>query len=80
MTSRRTVLMALGATAAPLAFSQTPAGDYPNRAIKVVVPFPAGGGGDNLARLVLARLGPELGQSSSLRTSVAPGATWAWPR
>jgi tripartite-type tricarboxylate transporter receptor subunit TctC len=29
----------------------------------VVVPFPAGGGGDNLARLVLARLGPELGQS-----------------
>ena len=63
MISRRTVLMALGATAAPLAFSQTPAGDYPNRAIKVVVPFPAGGGGDNLARLVLARLGPELGQS-----------------
>ena len=63
MTSRRTVLMALGATAAPLAFSQTAAGDYPSRAIKVVVPFPAGGGGDNLARLVLARLGPELGQS-----------------
>ena len=63
MNSRRTVLMALGAAAAPQAFAQTSAGDYPNRAIKVVVPFPAGGGGDNLARLVLARLGPELGQS-----------------
>jgi tripartite-type tricarboxylate transporter receptor subunit TctC len=36
--------------------------DYPNRPIKVIVPFPAGGGGDILARLVLNRVGQELGK------------------
>jgi tripartite-type tricarboxylate transporter receptor subunit TctC len=36
--------------------------DYPNKPIKVIVPFPAGGGGDILARLVLNRVGQELGK------------------
>ena len=62
MRNRRQALWALGSSLAPLAWAQTPGSDYPAKAIKVVVPFPAGGGGDNLARLVLSRLGPELGQ------------------
>ena len=42
------------------ALAQTPA--YPNKPIRVIVPFPPGGGGDTLARLVMSRAGRELGQ------------------
>ncbi len=57
--SRRLVLTALAASAAsPLANAQS----YPSKPIKVIVPFPAGGGGDNLARLMMTRVATELGQ------------------
>ena len=57
--SRRLVLTALAASAAsPLANAQA----YPSKPIKVIVPFPAGGGGDNLARLMMTRVATELGQ------------------
>lgn len=45
----------------PLAQAQT-ATAYPNKPIKLIVPFPAGGGGDTLARLVMLRAAKELGQ------------------
>lgn len=45
----------------PLAQAQT-ASAYPSKPIKLVVPFPAGGGGDTLARLVMLRAAKELGQ------------------
>ena len=35
---------------------------YPGKPIKLIVPFPAGGGGDTLARLVMQRAAKELGQ------------------
>jgi tripartite-type tricarboxylate transporter receptor subunit TctC len=35
---------------------------YPSRPVKLIVPFPAGGGGDILARLVMTRASAELGQ------------------
>jgi len=35
---------------------------YPTKPIKLVVPFPPGGGGDTLARLVMTRVAKELGQ------------------
>ena len=54
------VAAALG-LALPLAHSQ-PAASYPNRPVKLIVPFPAGGGGDTLARLVMLRAAKELGQ------------------
>lgn len=37
-------------------------GDYPQRPIKLLLGYPAGGGGDLLGRLFAARLGKELGQ------------------
>src|ERR1700727_553558 len=37
--------------------------DYPNRPIKVVVPFPPGGPTDGMARIISERLGTVLGQS-----------------
>lgn len=52
-------LMACLAT--PLAHGQSAAA-YPNKPVKLIVPFPAGGGGDTLARLVMLRAAKELGQ------------------
>ncbi len=37
--------------------------DYPNRSIRVVVPFPAGGTTDMLARLITQKMGESMGQS-----------------
>ena len=45
----------------PAAQTQTPAA-YPNKPIKLIVPFPAAGGGNSLARLVMLRAAKELGQ------------------
>ncbi len=48
------VLLALAASAA--------AQDYPNRAVRVIVPFPAGGVNDTVGRLVAAQLSDRLGK------------------
>jgi tripartite-type tricarboxylate transporter receptor subunit TctC len=58
--------LALVALAAGLALPTTQPADaqgYPNRPIRVVVPFPAGGPTDTMARIVSDRLGQVLGQS-----------------
>jgi tripartite-type tricarboxylate transporter receptor subunit TctC len=52
------LLAALVALACPAAFAQ----NYPDRAIKMVVPFPPGGGFDGIARPFAERLGKVLGQ------------------
>ncbi|NML16749.1 tripartite tricarboxylate transporter substrate binding protein [Azohydromonas sp. G-1-1-14] len=36
---------------------------YPSKPIKLIVPFPSGGGGDTLARLVMTKVAKELGQT-----------------
>jgi tripartite-type tricarboxylate transporter receptor subunit TctC len=36
---------------------------YPAKPVRLIVPFPAGGGGDTLARLVMTRAAKELGQT-----------------
>jgi tripartite-type tricarboxylate transporter receptor subunit TctC len=64
----RALLMAALLTAAvlmvaPPTRAQDQLKDYPNRPVKVVVPFPAGGPTDGLARVVSERLGAVLGQS-----------------
>ena len=60
---RRTLLSALAAagasTAAPWASAQA---DYPNQLIRWVVPYPAGGGTDVLARTVAEAMRQTLGQ------------------
>ncbi len=59
-TNRRTLLLAAGATAlATPALAQ----DFPSRPIRIVVPFPAGGTTDLLARLFAQRMTETMGQS-----------------
>jgi tripartite-type tricarboxylate transporter receptor subunit TctC len=55
------VLAAIGAALCPAGRVEAQA--YPDRLIKMVVPFPAGGPIDTTARLLVQRLGPILGQT-----------------
>ena len=62
MLLRRTVIAALSATAlAGLAHAQAPA--FPTRPVTMVVPFPAGGITDTIARAQAQKMGDTLGQS-----------------
>ena len=48
----------LGACVAPLSVA---ASEYPDRPVRLVVPFPAGGGADTLARIIMPRVAQALG-------------------
>lgn len=74
---RRNVLSLLGAAALALvtagAHAQT--GPWPNRPVKIVVPFPAGGATDIISRALGQRLAAELGQTFLIENR--PGAASA---
>jgi len=48
--------------AASIGHSQTSAGNYPSRSVRIVVPYPAGGPTDLIARLVAQKLSENLGE------------------
>jgi tripartite-type tricarboxylate transporter receptor subunit TctC len=75
MTSLRIALasVALLISAAPSSHAQT----YPSRPITLVVPFPAGGGNDALARLVAERMSRTLGQQVVVENRGGAGGTIA---
>ena len=58
---RRRILSALGA-GAWMAHSGARAQGFPDRPVKMIVPYPPGGGADQWARIVAARLEKLLGQ------------------
>jgi tripartite-type tricarboxylate transporter receptor subunit TctC len=66
----RTALLATGLLS--LAVMPAAAQDYPNRPIRIVVGFPAGGGVDTVARVVGNELGKALGQPAVIDNK--PGA------
>jgi tripartite-type tricarboxylate transporter receptor subunit TctC len=76
---RRTLLLALGATALPhapvQAQSQAQAAAWPNRPIRYIVPFAAGGTTDILARVVGEKLGPALGQTIVVENKAGQGGS-----
>src|SRR5262245_56018054 len=69
----------LAAAAAIIASSLTPpdahAQKYPDRAITVVVPFPAGGPSDVVARIVTERMSKVLGQQMVIENVGGAGGT-----
>lgn len=60
--TRRAALTVLAASAAAVAVPAAAQSDYPNRPIKLVVPYGAGGGTDQMARLISSKLSVRLGQ------------------
>jgi tripartite-type tricarboxylate transporter receptor subunit TctC len=67
---RRSVLCLLAAGAMPAAFAQAA---WPSQPIRMVVPYPAGGGTDFFARLVAPGMGEVLGQTVIVENR--PGAS-----
>ena len=64
MMNRRNVLSAFGASAIGAFTSKVyAASEYPNRMIRYVVPFPAGGGVDILGRVLCDKLQEQMGQT-----------------
>lgn len=60
------------ATTHGIAFAQAPS-DFPNRPIRLIVPFPAGGGTDNIARSLGERMTAELGQRLVIENKAGAG-------
>jgi tripartite-type tricarboxylate transporter receptor subunit TctC len=59
----------------PSAEAAPPAPDYPSRPITLVVPYPAGGGNDVIARLVAAKMSASLGQPIVIENRAGAGST-----
>ena len=59
------------AVAAPLATAQS----WPSRPIRVIVPFPAGGGIDTVARIIAPKMAESLGQPLVIENRVGAGGT-----
>ena len=59
-TRRQLIAAAALATLAPASFAQS---DFPSKSLRLVVPFPAGGAGDTMARIIATPLAQALGQS-----------------
>jgi tripartite-type tricarboxylate transporter receptor subunit TctC len=61
-TSLRNFAAALAVAATFAAAAETHAQAYPNRPIRLIVPYPAGGATDFFARAVFPKMGEALGQ------------------
>jgi tripartite-type tricarboxylate transporter receptor subunit TctC len=76
MMNRRTFSLALGASMASMAapaFAQS----YPDKPIKLIVPYAAGGGTDAIARLIANAVGEKLGQTMVVENNGTAGGNVA---
>ena len=56
----------------PVASAARASGEYPDKPVRLVVPFPPGGGADNLARTIMPEVAQALGQPIVIENK--PGA------
>jgi tripartite-type tricarboxylate transporter receptor subunit TctC len=77
MLGRRYCLIALGLIGLALAVPAQAQDKYPNRPIKLLVPFPAGGPVDVMGRLIAQRLSSTLGQQVIVENRPGAGSTLA---
>ena len=83
MKLRNRLLVSIGTlfvTTSFLAGSCYAQGNYPNKAVTLVVPFSAGGPTDAVARLIAVPMGKELGQTVIVENTVGAGGTIAATR
>src|SRR4029079_11384421 len=60
--SRRGLLQVAGGAALASSFASTARADFPDRMIRWIVPFPAGGGLDTVTRIVAGKMAENIGQ------------------
>lgn len=74
--NKRIFMLAASALLVGTAWAQAPAGqDYPNKIIKIVVPFTAGSATDIMARIVGEKLGTSMGQAVVVENRPGAGGT-----
>jgi tripartite-type tricarboxylate transporter receptor subunit TctC len=71
--TRRTLLA--GLAAAPLVGQARAQADWPNRTMRVIVPYPPAGGADTTARILYAKAGDMLGQQFVIENRGGAGGT-----
>jgi len=71
--TRRKLLAALAAV--PLAGRASAQTGWPERPIRLIVPYPPAGGADTTARILYAKLGEDLGQSFAIENRGGAGGT-----
>ena len=71
--TRRTLLAAM--VAAPLARRALADAAWPDRPVRVIVPYPPAGGADTTARILYAKLGEDLGQAFAIENRGGAGGT-----
>ena len=69
------LLAAIAITATLASVVNAPAQTYPSRPVSIVVPFPAGGPTDALARILAERMRVALGQSVIVENPTGAGGT-----
>ena len=67
----------LAAAAAIAVYQPAQAQDWPNRPVKIIVPFAPGGNADGMARIIGQRLGEVLGQQFVVENRTGAGGTIA---
>jgi tripartite-type tricarboxylate transporter receptor subunit TctC len=73
--TRRTLLAAM--TAAPFIGKAHAQAAWPNRPVRVMVPYPPAGGADTTARIIYAKLSEDLGQQFAIENRGGAGGTIA---
>src|ERR1700723_3208809 len=71
--TRRTMLAA--SAAAPFVGKARAQAAWPNRPVRVMVPYPPAGGADTTARIIYAKLGEDLGQPFAIENRGGAGGT-----